>query len=936
MPGSLRSLCWLILIGGTSVGMADEAPTPAQLEFFEKQVRPVLVARCIECHGGAKQQGGLRLDSRSAMLKGNDSGPVLTPGQPADSSRMLQVLKYSNDDVQMPPTGKLPEGEIAILREWIQQGAPWPAGDKPAGGGSSGPDFTDLTVARNEFWSLQPIRRPVPPSVEHADRVQSPVDAFMLQKLEAAGLTLAAPADRYTLLRRLTLDLWGIPPTWEDMAAFMADERPNAVERAVDRLLDSPLYGQRWGRYWLDVARYADTKGYVFTEEPRYPYAYTYRDYVVDAFNSDKPYDQFVQEQLAADQLDLGNNPRTQAALGFLTVGRRFLNNQNDIIDDRIDVVSRGLLGLTVSCARCHDHKFDPVPTDDYYSLYGIFASSHEPGDLPIIGEPRETAAFDAFQAELTKREQEVTAFNNATSSAVYHELRTKVSEYLEAVGRKTSPGIQAEVAGKPQAPDPRRGAVDRWQGWLAKLDQEPHPVFAPWQQLSPLPAGEVGAALASWKARFADPNDAAAQAVNPVLRGAWLAQPPESLLAVTKLYGKVLADIEEKWKAQEKANPEATALPDAADESLRQVLYGNDTPTAIAAEEAEKLFNRAERDKQRQLKRKVDELKATSPGAPPRAMVMRDNDNPVEPVVLIRGNPGRRGKQVPRRFLQVLSESPDEKFQQGSGRLELARSITDPKNPLTARVMANRLWQHHFGRGIVATPGDFGVRGEPPTHPELLDWLAVELQAHGWSLKSLQRQIVLSSVYQQSSRQGPAAGAVDPENRLLSHMPRQRLDFEALRDSLLAAGGGFDPMLDGRPLDNVTAVDNRRRTIYSMVNRNDLPGVFRSFDFADPDTSAPERPQTTVPQQALFGLNSPFVIEQARRLAGRSYAASDNDAGRLQDLYRRAYARDPSPAEVELGLQFVQNAPTEKITLSPWDRLAQILLLTNEFVFVD
>lgn len=936
MPSELRTLCWLILALGGSFARAAEGPTPEQLEFFEKQVRPLLVARCFECHAGSKQQGGLKLDSRAAILKGTESGPVLTPGQPADSARLLQVLKYSNDDIQMPPAGKLPAAEIAVLRTWVEQGAPWPVEDKPVTGGSGGPDFTNVSIAKNEFWAFRPIRRPVIPAVQHAERVRNPVDAFILQKLEAAGLTLSAPADRYMLLRRVTLDLWGIPPNWEDMQAFLADERPDAIERVVDRLLDSPLYGQRWGRYWLDIARYADTKGYVFTEEPRYPYAYTYRDYVVDAFNSDKPYDRFVQEQLAADQLDTKNDPRAQAALGFLTVGRRFLNNQNDIIDDRIDVVSRGFLGLTVGCARCHDHKYDAVPTDDYYSLYGVFASSHEPGDLPIIGEPREAAAYAAFEAELARREQAVAAFKNETSTKLIEELRNRVADYLEAIGRKASPGIQADVTDKPQVPDPRRGAVERWQSWLAKLGQEPHPVFAPWQQLSPLPAGDVAAALATWTRRFSDANDAGAQAVNPVLRAAWLAQPPENLLAVTRLYGRVLADVEARWKAHLQANPQATALPEPADEALRQVLYATESPTAIAAADTEKLFNRAERDKLRQFNRSIEEIKATSPGAPPRAMIMRDNDQPVEPVVLIRGNPGRRGKPVPRRFLQVLSESPGQKFQQGSGRLELATSITDPQNPLTARVIANRLWQHHFGRGIVATPGDFGTRGLPPTHPELLDWLAADLLDHGWSLKSLQRKIVLSSVYQQSSQEYPAAQAVDPENRLLSHMPRQRLDFEAIRDSLLAAAGVLDPMLDGRPIDDVTALDNRRRTIYSMVNRNDLPGVFRSFDFADPDTSAPERPQTTVPQQALFGLNSPFVIEQARRLAARSHAAADNDPGRLQELYRRAYARDPSPAEAGLALQFVQNAPTQDVKLSPWDRLAQVLLLTNEFVFVD
>jgi len=754
---------WFVLPGAT----AAPPPSPQAVEFFEKHVRPVLVSKCQSCHGAKRQQGGLRLDSRAALLKGSDNGAVLVPGQP-DKSSLIRAIRYDSE-VQMPPKNKLPAESIAHLITWVQMGAPWPDAENKA-------DERTLSIAevRRTHWSFQPVKKPALPTVKNAAWVKTPVDAFVLARLEARGMAPSPAADRRTLIRRVTLDLHGLPPTPEEVAAFETDRSPDAYARLVDRLLSSPRYGERWGRHWLDVARYADSKGYVFEEERRYPFAYTYRDYVIRAFNEDLPYDQFAVQQLAADQLPLGEDKRPLAALGFLTLGRRFLNNQADIIDDRIDVTMRGLQGLTAGCARCHDHKFDPIPQKDYYSLYGVFASSVEPKDLPLIGQPEQTPELAAFEKELAKR--------------------------------------QAEV---------------------------------------------------------------------------------------------------EKYRIEHK------------DELAKG--------------------NRKFRDGLRALRKKVDQWQVTAPFAPPRAMVLQDAPSPVTPHVFLRGNPNNPGPVVPRQFLEVVAGEKRQPFRQGSGRLELARAIADRNNPLTARVMVNRIWLHHFGAGLVRTPSDFGLRGEAPTHPELLDWLAATFADNGWSIKSVHRLILLSNTYRQANSDDLRLLQSDPDNRLLARMNRQRLDFEALRDSLLAVAGRLDPTVGGRPVELTTAPFSTRRSVYGFIDRQNLPGLFRTFDFASPDTSTPQRYTTTVPQQALFLMNSPFVVEQARHFVRRAdVAAQTKDEAKIERLYRLAYGRAAEADEIALGLRFVakarkgDGATQTGLHLSAWEQYAQILLLANEFAFVD
>jgi hypothetical protein len=766
-----RVLLWtpVLLLGLAPALAAQGTPSSAEEtarrhDFFEKKIRPVLAENCVQCHGAKKQSAGLRLDGRDAMMKGGDDGPVVVPGQP-DKSPLLRALRHEGE-IKMPPKGKLPDAVVDDFTAWIGHGAYWPE-EKP-GAASAQADVRD-------HWAFRPVRKPAPPAVGAKDWPASPVDFFILSRLEAKGIKPNPTADRRTLLRRLKFDLLGLPPTYEEVVAFESDPSPDAYEHFVDRLLASPQYGERWARHWLDVARYADTKGYVFEEERRYPYAYTYRDYVVKALNDDLPFDRFILEQLAADRLVAAGQapPAAQAAMGFLTLGRRFLNNAHDIIDDRIDVVSRGLLGLTVGCARCHDHKYDPIPQKDYYSLYGVFASSIEPKDLPLVAEPAQTKEYQEFQGKLKELEQAVTEF------------RDKNKKELDAKNR----------------------------------------------------------------------------------------------------------DFQNKLRA---------------------------------------------------LQKKVDAFKANSPSAPPRAMILSDLPKPVEPRVFLRGNPNNPGPPVPRQFLGVLAGDQRQPFREGSGRLELARAIASPDNPLTPRVIVNRLWLHHFGTGLVTTPSDFGVRSEPPSHPELLDWLAATLVEDGWSLKKLHKLIVMSRTYRLSSAENAAARDADPEGRLLARFPRRRLDFEALRDALLAVAGNLEAKMGGPAVDLLAAPFSGRRTLYGFIDRQNLPGLFRTFDFASPDATSPQRYQTTVPQQALFLLNGPFAHEQARALVRRpEVAGAAEPAVKVRQLYRAAYARDPDEDEMRMALQFLDaTAKTPPAgaaaALNPWERYAQVLLLANEFAFVD
>ncbi|MBI1831640.1 MAG: PSD1 domain-containing protein [Planctomycetes bacterium] len=763
MPRLTLASLFIIL---TSVSTAAAQPKgDPRLEFFETKVRPILAENCFSCHSGAKAKAGVRLDRKDLVFKKGEE-PLIVPGHP-EKSLLVKLIRHEMETkMPPPPKMKLSDRAIADIETWVKLGALWPD-DKAT---TSGED-------PRKHWAFQPVRPPVLPKVKQIDWPANELDHFILAKLEAKGLTPNTSADPRTLLRRVSLDLTGLPPTYEEVESFVAawdaagPKRRAVFEKTVDRLLASPHYGERWARHWLDVARYADTKGYVFLEERRYAYAYAYRDYVVKALNEDLPYDQFIMHQLAADRLVAqGQAPASaQAAMGYLTLGRRFLNNIHDIIDDRIDVVSRGLLGLTVTCARCHDHKYDPISSKEYYGLYGVFSSSVEPKDLPVLGEPTATPEYLAFRKKLVELDKAVADY------------RVKFKKELEDKNRKYREGLMA-------------------------------------------------------------------------------------------------------------------------------------------------------------LEKKIDALNASHPGAPPRGMVLVDRPNPGDSRVLLRGNPGSPGPIAPRQFLSILSGDKPKSFTDGSGRLQLARAIADRNNPLTARVLVNRLWLHHFGAGLVATPSDFGLRSEPPSHPELLDYLAWRFMQDGWSIKKMHKLIVTSRTYQLSSAEHPKAREVDADNRLLARANRRRLDFEALRDSLLFVAGNLDAAMGGPAVDITKAPYSKRRTIYGHVDRQNLPGVFRTFDFANPDASSPQRYQTTVPQQALYLLNHPFVLEQARTIAKR--ASSNTDAkATLNAICKAIHAREPDADELRLSRQFVERSaalPRPANGLTPLELVAQSLLIGNEFAFVD
>ncbi|MCA9089178.1 MAG: PSD1 domain-containing protein [Planctomycetaceae bacterium] len=903
--------------------------TPEE-EFFEVQVRPLLVQHCVECHGTKKQQGGIRLDTHAGVFKNTEVGPLVVAGK-VDDSRIWQVLLYSDYDTQMPPAGKLSDKDLAVFRKWIETGAVWPiSAAETAGGGEVIPrkaDGTfDFVAASQRHWSYRPVENtPVPKVQREADCVTS-TDRFVEARLEAAGLAFSPDADRRTLLRRLKFDLHGLAPTAEEVDAFVNDTSPNAYVDLVDRLLAAPEYGQRWARHWLDVARYADTKGYVFTDNRFYPNAYTYRDYVVEALNTDKPYDRFLLEQLAADQLGLPENDPAHAAMGFLTVGPRFLNREPDIIDDRIDLVCRGLMGMTMACARCHDHKYDPMPTADYYSLYGVFASCTEPEDPPLVGDIDLSAPqYKAFNEELAKRRKELDDYCDKAHAEALEHARQRAADYLQAllVKEKRMPeGVGPEYAHG----QPRDRTVQRWIDTLRARARDNDPAVYLWSKLSVLPAENFAAA-----ALDLINQEETAQKSNVRLLQAFKEQPPQNVRDVAKLFGKVLADVQEEWTKQLEQNADATALADPQSEQLRRVVLGPGSLTDLPGGHNSPLFERDNRDQIRKLNANIQTWMVTSDDAPPRAMTLVDKEKPTEPVIFIRGNNGRRGDRVPRRTPQILDPAPDSKYSQGSGRLELAKAIVDPENPLTARVLVNRVWLHHFGVGIVDTPSDFGTRGSLPTHPELLDHLAWRfVHEFGWSMKALHREILLSRTYRQSSLDREAAREVDPENRLYWRQNRRRLDFEAMRDMMQQVAGQLDLTMGGRPVDIIKEPLATRRALYALIDRNNLPGLLRTFDFPAPDSSNPQRVSTTVPQQTLYTLNAPFVQHQAKVLGEKMQGASTEPAEQVNFLVRRVYARSASEMERKLLGDYLTAHPEGQ------SELAQALLMSNEFFFVD
>lgn len=869
-------------------------------QFFEAKVRPLFIKHCIECHGPKEQSGELRLDLQTAATKGGSIGPAFVAGE-TEKSLIIRAVQYHDSTFQMPPAGKLADGDIAILVEWVRSGAFWPK-DKDSTAAMSLPPAKRIDEIRASHWAYRPVGEHLPPAVNDTAWSQQAIDRFILTKLEAKGLKPNPVADRRTLMLRAHFMVTGLPPTYDELQAFIADESPHAFEKLVDRLLESRHYGERWARHWLDVARFAETTGYqAGSRDTRYPYAYTYRDYVIRSLNDDKPFNQFIVEQLAADHLKLtGPDLQNLAALGFLTVGRKFMGNPNDIIDDQIDVVTRAFLGTSVACARCHDHKYDPLPTADYYSLYGVFASSVEPEELPLLGDPAAAPGYEAFLAAKAVKQKEVDDWLEKKRVSTEDELRTRLADYLT---QWTKP--DAKTNGKrAKNRSAERGVLrprvfSRWQEFLAAPSTKEHPVWGAIVWINALPADNFTEQITQLL------KDDTFLTRHPTLVAALQSEVPESASDTAQIVGKKIEDIYSQWKALKTKEPAPTRLPDDNDEALRLALFAGDNPTSLTSEQMIANLDQAERNEYNTQLGKIKGVEASHQGAPARGMVMVDKPALYDPVIFRRGQPGNRGDQVPRRFLQLLSHVDGGKpFTIGSGRLELAQAIASPNNPLTPRVIVNRIWQHHFGVGLVSTASDFGARGEAPSHPELLDYVASEFMKDGWSIKHLQKRIMMSSTWQQSSQVHSQGQSIDPENRLLWHMPRRRLEFEPLRDRLLTTTDKLDRTIGGHSV--MIHEDAVRRGLYAYVDREDIPGLLASFDLPSPDASQATRARTTVPQQALFLINSKFVIGQAEILASKS-ASITSQSDRVKSLYRGVLARNPNDQELGLAIDFIQ-----------------------------
>ncbi|MCA9078033.1 MAG: DUF1553 domain-containing protein [Planctomycetaceae bacterium] len=1070
-------------------------PSAEQVAFFESEVRPILVNRCYDCHSEDSVESELRVDSLGELLEGGTRGPAIVPGEPKQSL-LISAVEHSGQ-LYMPPKDKLPRAEIAALTKWIADGAVWPGSEsvKPREARDpSGPLFTDED--RN-FWAFQtPVLHELP-SVSDDGWIRSPIDALVLSRLDEAGLSPAPPADNRTLIRRATFDLIGLPPTPEEVEAFLADDSDEAFARVIERLLASPQYGVRWGRHWLDIARYADSNG--LDENLAYANAYRYRDYVVSAFNSDKPYDRFVQEQIAGDLLPTETDEARLdaiAATGFLCIGAKMLAEddpmkmQMDIIDEQVDTIGRAFMGLTFGCARCHDHKFDPIPIADYYSLAGIFKSTKTMENFNVVARwqerPLATAdqesEFQAIEASIASQKTLLNELVSNANEQLLTEARQHVGTYLlaaerqrrleqmvadaaeldEVAGTKSTGGIVQEaedfahgnvltdrssygkdigvilnkgelpnfaayeieipitadyqlalryaaaqarpcrlsINGEVVKPDAASQVTGSWnpdtQRWhsegvyrlqagknnirlhcdgpfphfdkllLKPLDDDdlpalwidadgdkeaytPRPTFVQqWVNFLAEQTDDAMSPFAAWQT-LATTGDLPVTADEPQ---------PKTLTELAERYQRVSRGVEQAWQEyrQTEEGKAATSLPDGEQEALRHILHDEKGPFALP-KKADALYEPEVRERVTAERQQLKSLQDSLPVLP-TAMAVSDGTSENIPIH-IRGSHQTLGDIVPRQFPQIMAgEEQSPLGDTNSGRLELAQWLTSPVHPLTSRVMVNRIWQWHFGDGLVRTPDNFGKLGERPTHPELLDWLAVQFVDEGWSIKAMHRLIMLSSTYQMSTTYDAVAAEQDPENRLLWRRSRQRLDAESIRDSLLFVAGNLDFSMGGTLLPtenrkyvtstanvNPVVYDTQRRSMYLPIVRSALYEVFQAFDFADPAVSSGERMSTTVAPQALFMMNSEIVSKQSLALAERLLSRDATDPARVVSLYKQTLSRPPMDEETESALAYVRqltemlkskDIEESKASTTAWQSLCRAVLSSNEYLYVE
>lgn len=1078
-------------------------------EFFEKRIRPLLVNRCYDCHSEDSVESGLRVDSLAGLLKGGERGPAIKVGKPKESY-LISVINHSGQ-VHMPPKEKLSQKEISDLTEWVRLGAYWP-NSKPIvesdTARENGPLFSQ---EEKDFWAFQTPVKPELPQVKNSEWTKSPLDFFVLSKLETAKGAPASPADKRTLIRRATFDLIGLPPTREEVELFLKDDSHDAFAKVIDRLLASPRYGERWGRHWLDVARYADSNG--LDENLAYANAFRYRDYVIAAFNKDKPFDQFLQEQLAGDILADQSNGEGRlekiTATGFLSIGAKMLAEddqtkmQMDIIDEQLDTVGRTFMGLTLGCARCHTHKFDPIPMDDYYSLAGIFKSTKTMENFKVVARwqertlasPSEIKAFEQQKKEIADVDAQIQSVVKKANDQLLTAERKRASDYLLAGEIKRHADDLLKTT-KPIGDDPQsytahsalvveaenyetgnvKKSFDGYgEGIGVIYNNGPLPNIAEYEIELPQSglyqfeiryaaaakrpvhfflneklvkdhvAGEV---TGSWypksqqwkveglyqfqqgknKIRFeskvpfphidkfliAQPRQATekkrsliADVVSPqgklidsitmqwanylkehshqksspffvwseIVRTGMVPQnlsahykrfyilndlPEKQRVAkAAEFYAKLFADVEKEWQTYQKsdAGKKATSLPDKEREAIRQVLIDPKGPFALPADHEKHYPAKIQTVLAEKRKVKKDLEKALPQY--PTAMAVSEQ-KPENVKVHLRGSHFTLGKEVPRQFLRIIEgENQTPIDDQQSGRLQLAQWLTSGKHPLTARVMVNRIWRWHFGKGLVRTPDNFGKLGERPTHPELLDWLAVQFVQNKWSIKSMHRLIMLSSTYQMSTKYNAQMAETDPENRLLWRMNRRRLEAESIRDSILAVCGKIDYEMGGSLLNvenrkyvtstaNVDPVvyDTNRRSVYLPIVRSALYEVLQAFDFADPSVLSGDRTHTTVAPQALFMMNSDFIMQHTKDFADEIIHETHLDeSAKVNRIYERTFSRPATEMEKIRAIKYIKQyrqdlkplkMSEEEKERQTWQSLCRVLIASNEFLFVN
>jgi cytochrome c553 len=913
------------------LAMANWLTAETVEELFEKRVRPVLVARCQSCHGGKQPRAGLDLTSAAGLARGADSGPVVDVKNPEESA-LLKAVGYL-ERIKMPPTGKLAEAEIAALREWVRAGAPWAGATATVAPASKPPG--GYSRAQREFWSFRPLKRTAPPAVGNEAWVRTPVDRFILAKLEQHGLSPAREADKLTLLRRATLDLTGLPPTEGEIAAFLSDTAPDAYERVIERLLASPRYGEKWGRHWLDVARYADSTG--ADEDHRYVHSWRYRDYVIESFNRDVPYHQFIREQIAGDLLPppAGEavNRRGIIATGFLALGPKLIAEQDkvkmlyDAIDEEIEVTGKAILGLTLACARCHDHKFDPISTKDYYALASIFASTRQFEKIEgtvskLLFVPladRETAAaWESHQKRMEAKQQEIDQVVGEQARRYRDRLAPRMADYMVAA-RAVYAGKQA-VEEVVAATGLNRMVLERWVEYLR-------------------PSRERRAHLEAWQ-------EAAPERWREVAR-----EYQEKFMATVRSREQAQAEWRKRAdaaKSEGKQPPPAPVFFAGDDRFFTEVTSGKG-PLALPDKEREPVFAEDARRRYARLQAELKSMKENPPAEPPFACGVVEGEV-VEQAVFHRGNPEAKGEIVPKRFPLVLAGEEQPAIRQGSGRRELAEWLASESNALAQRVIVNRIWQWHFGEGLVRTPSNFGITGERPTHPELLEWLAGEFLRRGQSIKSMHRLLMLSSSYRMASETTAVKREKDADNRLLSRFPMRRLTVEEMRDSLLAIDGSLDTEMGGTMLmgqgtdkefsDERKSLDpdqSRRRLVYLPLRRSNLPTLLNLFDFGDATTHNESRTQTNVAPQALFMMNSRFVAERARGLVKLLAREGGDEREKVRRAWLRVVGRPPAASQVEEALAYLERFPAEgdKQREQAWVSYCRALIASNDFLYV-